>query len=361
MFKMKPVGQPQLQRCWQGQLSDYVTAIAWSPDGQILAASSAQGEVVLWREQQPLTLQPGQGASLNCLSFSEDGKFLAAGGQDGQVSLWQDQGGAWQLVGNLQHSSAWIDRLAWSPTTQQLAVSSGREVLIWQASANSTYQRVAQLSFGESSVLDLSWHPQGKSLAVSGYQGLKVWSAKNWAGEPEVMTVPSASLAIAWSPNGKYLAAGNLDRTLFVWERGNAHPWQMQGFPGKVRQLAWSGVPDAAGNALLASCSAEDLVAWQQDRDPEVGWRALVLNHHSAVVQAIAFQPHTLLLASAAADGQVALWQGAKRLTQVLEGAVQGFTSLAWHPRGHQLAAGGIQGEVLVWEQDARGQGFGKR
>jgi WD40 repeat protein len=359
MFNLKLVGQKQFQQCWQGQLSNYVTAIAWSPNGQILATSSAQGEVVLWQDRQPLILQPGQGAAINCLGFSADGQFLAAGGQEGQVKLWQAQSGKFQLVGDLQHSSAWIDRLAWSPTAPQLAVSSGREVLIWQAPA--TDQQVAQLSFGESSVLDLSWQPQGKSLAVSGYQGLKVWSAKNWASDPEVMTVPSASLAIAWSPNGKYLAAGNLDRTLLVWEWGNAHPWRMQGFPGKVRQLAWSGVSDSAGNALLASCSAEGLVAWQKDRDPEVGWRALVLDHHSAVVQAIAFQPRTLLLASAAEDGHVALWQGAQRLAQVLEGAAEGFACLAWHPQGQQLAAGGTQGEVLVWEQDSRGQGFGKR
>jgi WD40 repeat protein len=361
MFNLKTIDQKQFSQYWQGQLSDYVTAIAWSPDGQILAASSAQGEVVLWRDRQPLTLQPGRGFAINCLRFSHDGQFLAAGGQDGRVSLWQDRGGEFQLVGDLRHSSAWVDRLAWSPTTQQLAVNSGREVLIWQAQAGQTPQLEAQLSFGDSSVLDLDWHPQGKSLALGGYQGLKVWSARDWASDPEVMEVPSASLAVAWSPDGKYLAAGNLDRTLLVWERGHVHPWQMQGFPGKVRQLAWAKVPNSSGTALLASCSADGLVAWQKDSDPEVGWQALVLEHHIDVVEAIAFQPRTLLLASASVDGHLSLWQGARRLAQVLDGAAQGFACLAWHPQGDRLAAGGCQGEVLIWKQDSRGQGFGKR
>lgn len=61
------------------------------------------------------------------------------------------------------------------------------------------------------------------------------------------------------------------------------------------------------------------------------------------------------------ADGQVCLWQKAKRLAQVLHGATDGFSCLAWHPQGQQLAAGGQQGELLIWIKVMRGQGFGRR
>ncbi len=71
---------------WQGTLSDYVTAVAWLPSGQ-LAASSAAGEVVLWTQEALTPLQAGTEQSIDCLAFSQDGQFLAAGGQDGRVKI----------------------------------------------------------------------------------------------------------------------------------------------------------------------------------------------------------------------------------------------------------------------------------
>jgi WD40 repeat protein len=357
MFGIKVISQGQFRLHWQAMLSDYVNAIAWSADGQTLAASSALGEVVLVKDKELIPLRGIQGDSVDCLAFSHDNQFLAAGGQKGQIVIWQRQSDRYQQVETLEHPSVWIDQLAWSPTTNHLAFSMGQYVQVWNAQAK---QLETNLSFEASSILGMAWHPSGEYLALSGYQGIKVWSAQDWFADPQWLEIPSASIAIAWSPDGKYLASGNLDRTLLVWEWGIPHPWQMQGFPGKVRQLAWSDVTDKMGVPLLATCSAEGIVVWEKDTNPAVGWRATVLEHHSAVVQAIAFQPGSFLLTSASADGRVGLWRHAKQITQILEGALDGFTSLAWHPQGHQLAAGGKNGEFLIWVQETRGQGFRK-
>ena len=96
---MTPIlNSQQFDLHWRGMLSDYVTAIAWSPQGRILAVSSAAGEVMLWRDLLPsggevawplLPLQMADSQSINCLAFSKDGQFLAAGGQDGRVKIWR--------------------------------------------------------------------------------------------------------------------------------------------------------------------------------------------------------------------------------------------------------------------------------
>jgi len=342
---------------WQGSLNDYVTAIAWSPKGQRLAASSAAGEVALLdvETRSLLSVQAGEGQSLDCLGFSSDGQFLAAGGQDGCVKIWRLEAEP-TLVSAIDNAPAWIDRLAWNPKHNELAFSLGRYAQIWDVEASEV---IATLHFEASSVLDLAWHPQGEFLAVAGHRAVKTWSREDWNSDPTTWELTAASVAIAWSPNGDYLASGNMDRTLLVWQWGNPFPWQMQGFPGKVRQLAWSDVLTKTGAPLLVTSSQEGLVVWAKHPDESVGWGANVLNLHEEMVQAIAFQPGTALLASAASDGWVGLWQQASKVVQILEGAPQGFSCVAWQPGGQKIAAGGQNGELLVWSESSRAKGFG--
>jgi WD40 repeat protein len=146
-----------------------------------------------------------------------------------------------------------------------------------------------------------------------------------------------------------------------VWQWGVEHPWQMQGFPAKVSQLAWSDRPSPTGAPLLVASSGDDMVRWEKDRDEQIGWNATELKHHHEKISAIAFQPRSFLLASASKDGQLCLWHHAKTLSLTLEGATNGFSCLAWCPPGHQLAAGGQSGELFIWSRIVRGQGFGQR
>lgn len=356
---MKTKTQLQFEHTWGGELSDYITAIAWSPDGRYLAASSAAGEVSLFAAPtfQATSLQGETGQSVDYLAFSHDGQFLAIGGQDGQVKVWSLLSALPEPIAQLENKSVWVDRLCWSPTTHELAFSLGKYVQVWDVD---TQEVVTTLNFGASTVLDLDWRRDGKYLALAGYQGARVWNTADWDADEEALEIPSATVAIAWSPDNQFIAQGNLDNSLTVIEWGNPSPWLMRGFPGKVRQLAWSQVPTKIGVPMLASCSGGTVVVWERDRDERVGWANRVLGNHEATVQAIAFQPGSLLLASAAEDGWVALWHRGNRLIQGLTGASDGFSCLTWHPQGHQLAAGGRNGELLVWSQTMRGQGFGR-
>ncbi|GAB4174637.1 MAG: PD40 domain-containing protein [Coleofasciculaceae cyanobacterium] len=347
-------------------LSEYVTGLAWSPDDQVLAVSSAAGEVMLCRNLPNqkgnsltlLPLQQGNEQSVDCLAFSQKGQFLAAGGQDGRVNIWRIEPEKSQLIATLENAPAWVDTLSWSPTSNHLAFCLGRYVQVWDADAGEV---AATLNFEASSVLGMCWHPDGQHLAVCGDRGVKIWNASSWDDDPSTLALPSASVAIAWSPDGKYLAAAALDNTLTVWEWGYLDPWVMRGFPGKIRNLAWSKPVTAIGVPRLAVSSVEGVVVWEMHADPRVGWDGRLLKAHEGMVQALAFQPGTFLLASAADDGCICLWQKAKQVVQTLPGAPDGFSCLAWHPGGHQLAAGGQNGELLIWSKSTSGTGFGGR
>ena len=343
---------------WRKTLTDYVTAIAWSPGGAWLAASSGAGEVVKYdaKTGEITLLQEAQGESVDALAISADGAFVAAGGQAGTVWIWRLDSDLPTLVTTLKNPRTWIEHLQWNPKYPELAFSLGRYVQVWDATTQSV---ITTLNFEASSALDLAWRPQGDRLSVGGNQSVKTWQRQDWDDDPTVQEVGGASGAIVWSPEGTYLASGNNDCSVIVWEDGNPYPWRMRGVPGKVRQLAWSMAKTAIGAPLLAAISGESVVVWTKDRDPSVGWNPQVLDAHQGIVRAIAFHPQSLLLASAAEDGCLYLWHQGSRLAQMLQDVTAGFSCLAWNPQGGAIAAGDSHGDVLVWAKTIAGKGFG--
>jgi len=324
------------------KLTDYITALAWLPQGKVLVATSAAGEVMLWENGELISLQNSTGKSLDCAAFSADGKYLAVGGQDGQVKIWRGK----ELVTTLNKSPIWVERLAWNQTSNQLALSLGRCIQIWDVDKA---ESIVTLDFDSSSALCIDWRSDGKYLAVSGYKGVKIWHTQDWEEEPFIFSMPTVSVTMAWSGDGKYLASGNMDRTIAILDWEGTEPWVIGGFPGKIRQLAWSNRPSQQEAPFFASSSVEGIVIWEKSLDPAIGWSARVLNNHVDIVRAIAFAPNSSLLASAGADGWLCLWNEAQEVSQILTGVSAGFSTLAWDNDGELIAAGGDKGELIIW------------
>ncbi|MEM6432811.1 MAG: WD40 repeat domain-containing protein [Cyanobacteria bacterium P01_D01_bin.115] len=359
MLSVKPLVELQIQR----SLSEYITALVWSPVGHRLAIASGAGEVVLWQEDfQETILQTANGASIDALGFSGDGQWLAAAGQAGEVMLWRLSDDLSELVETLTWGSAWIDRLQWHPHHPWLACNCGRAVHIWSADQGETLTTLEL----PAAVQDLGWSPDGTHLAVSAQQQVYIWDASRWSSPQYLWELMSASRALKWSPEGAYLASANQDNSvgILTWDNVRALkqspddptdlPVLLRGFPSKARQLAWADIPDADRSPILAIATRDLVAMWMLI--PDEGWQSWVLDLHQGTVLDVAFQPQTGLLASLSDRGWVLLWQAAVEPAQLLEGAEQGFSCLTWHPTGEYLAAGGQQGEVLVWSlcPDAR-------
>ena len=70
--------------------SGVVTALAFSPDGRLLATASISGEVLLWNPQEGTeeARLSEQYARVRSIVFSPDGRLLAAGSEDGFIRIW---------------------------------------------------------------------------------------------------------------------------------------------------------------------------------------------------------------------------------------------------------------------------------
>ena len=346
--------EPILEFTFQTTLTDYVSAIAWSPIGNTLAAASISGEVYLLKSLVGVSLCLATGKSINALAFSFDGKWLAAGGFDGNITLWRMDGATAEIADTLE-SGYWIDKLVWSSTCNHLAFNLDKTVQIWDADRS---ELVTEL-LGNNTPQDLAWSPDGKHLAIAFKNDVKIWNTQNWRDRLYQWELNSPASSLSWSPHGDYLACAIYDRSIGVLDWSKVKylqeeeideqdmPTRMSGFPGKIRKLAWADLPDTVDfPPLLAASTTEIVTMWL--KTPE-DWDSWVLELSSGNVLDIAFQPQSGVLASLAEDGWIVLWQAAVEAEQVLDGAAEGFSCLAWHPTGCRLAAGGVQGELFVW------------
>ena len=70
-----------------------ILCVAFSPQGDLLAAGTMTGEIRLWDATSGIPLQTFQGHTdwVRSVAFSPDGKTLASGSEDQTVRLWESE------------------------------------------------------------------------------------------------------------------------------------------------------------------------------------------------------------------------------------------------------------------------------
>lgn len=351
-MQLKPLLTEQLRIA----LSDYVTAIAWSPTDNHLVAATGSGEIQYIQDFTPELLQAPTEQSIDAIAFSADGRWFAAGGQAGCITLWKLPLHSLHCPAHtLDCGSTWIERLSWHPTHSYLAFLQGKTLQIWDAE-RATFKQVIELAERPQ---DVQWSPAGDVLAIALKTNVQIWNPFQSAAPLYQWELTATPITLNWSTDGHYLACAIYDQSIGIlhWSKlRHANPEAtdpqdlpvlMRGFPGKVRALAWADIPDSDTSPMLAVATREVVAMWLLI--PEEGWQSWVLDLHSEIVLDVVFQPKTGTLASVSDDGWLILWQLAIEAMQILEGVTEGFSCLAWHSSGQYLAAGGQQGELLVW------------
>src|SRR5579859_4290744 len=114
--------------------SDYISAVAWSPDGKRIASASGDHTAQVWDASNGghvLTYR-GHASDVLALAWSPNGQYIATGGLDATVQIWNAATGA-TVYTYRGHNDAVFD-VAWSPEGQRIAsASNDGTVQIWKA------------------------------------------------------------------------------------------------------------------------------------------------------------------------------------------------------------------------------------
>ena len=330
---------------WHAKLDDFITTLAWSPEGTRVAAGSVSGQVAIYDAVKGNAIHLFEKAhedGCDALAWRPDGNALATAGRDGTWKLWDTSDG--KLLAEHEAGALWAEHLAWSgkpvgETGHLLALGAGSKVTLW----NEKGEQVGKaLPFGKT-IADLAWILGGGTLAVAYISGVSLRDPAT-GGEERAFPARDPILKMAFSPSGKWLLTGNQDCTVHVWNTDNGSEMHMRGYATKVRQLAWH-----RGSRWLATGGGEAVSVWDcSGRGPE-GRTPILLEWHTDMVSALHYQPTGDWLASGARDGSIAVWTPTQRTNRVSGAKISsGVTCLAWSPNGTLLAATGEGGEIQM-------------
>jgi WD40 repeat protein len=197
-------------------------AVAFSPDGTMLATLGADGTARIWdvATQQPdgaaMTVD-GPGTTGGAVAFSPDGRTLATAGASGQVELWSLA--TRQRLGKPMPAGQGITMLAFSPGGATLATAaSGGSVRLWNVS---TQQEIgAPMTADAQPVYAVAFGPGGRTLATAGGDGsVRIWAV---ATQQEIGAPMTAGIqpvyAAAFGPGGGTLATAGGDGAARTWD-----------------------------------------------------------------------------------------------------------------------------------------------
>jgi WD40 repeat protein len=368
-----------------------VTAVAFSPDGKVLASGGWDDMVRLWdvKTGEELRKVVAHKAMVAAVAFSSDGKFLASrGGLDGIVRIWDPATGAeLRKFEALSKINPWrfnrATALAFAPDGKTLAVGDAKVIRLFDPA---TGKQTGTLDAHPSTTC-VAYSADGKTLASGGIDGNDKHSLRLWdvatGKELRRCELPKDEPPIdaAFSPDGKSLAAVIEEDDLRVFDVATGKPLHRLGhyWPSRVA-FAPDGkaLVSARGPVLRLWDPATGKELFQQFEGHQSSVSAAVISPDGKMiatagdgvrlwdaatgkpsrrieakgrVAVLAFSPDGKTLAYAGTDRLVHLWDvTAAKAAGELKGHKHQLCGLAFSPDGKTLASGDVQATVRLWD-----------
>jgi WD40 repeat protein len=342
-------------------------SLAISVNGKIVAFICNDQCIRLWdavagkeltsiAHQQPANGQPAFFG--NIVAFSPDSKSIAVGGNDGNrtvVRFWEAPTGKELQQWNLAQNTG-IMALLFSPDGKNVAVRDGNQItrILDALSGKELRQFQGRANFGTYSD---SFAPDGKTFASANGDQIHLEEVSTGKETRQIKANHLGVSALAYSPDGKWLASGGMNNMIRLWETASAKEHVLGGgHRGGIFLTAYS--PDGKN---IATVSADYSVRlWDADTGMEIRRFERTPpqnpnnNNGGEYPQGngagVAFSRDGKTLAAAWTDGllQIWDWHSGKEIGKFHDSKGQFATFLTFSPDNKTLATGRQDGLIQL-------------
>jgi WD40 repeat protein/serine/threonine protein kinase len=316
-------GVPPARRRWEWHHLDRLC------HADLLTVAGRPGRVAISHDGTRL-LAPGSDGTVNLLDASTGRVVLTVRGDGAALAISRDGTRIATRVGDRNNTAL----RPVQPTT----------ILLWDAH---TGERIAERVDGlNPAIISLAFSPDGKVLAAAGFRGeVKLWDTNRLGdpnSEPRILTHSGVISGVAFSPDGRRFAASSLDGPVIVWEVESGRAIALRGHSGGTTDVAFSH-----DGAVIATVGNDRAVRiW----DAASGRELRQLLGHTDAVHGVAFRPDGRCVASAGLDQTIRVWDTEiGRELYTLRGHGGGVSGVAYSPDGARLASASIDGTVKIW------------
>jgi Planctomycete cytochrome C/WD domain, G-beta repeat len=301
-----------------------VTAVAFSPDGKVLA-SSGYHEVILWNPQDGKILRriANVAERVYDIDFSPDGKTLAVAagtpGQVGEAKRFNVADG--RLLADYFTTNDSVFAVAFSPNGKRLATAGAdRGIRVFDVA---TKKQLVLIEDHADWVMGIAWSPDGTKLAsASRDKTSKVFDVTERKIDPTAVALGTTSpnvlkgeslatfnshgqpvFDVAFSPDGKSVITSGADKQVRVWNPANAKQIRaIGGFGDQVFRIA------VTKDGEVASSSADKTARLHKLAN---GKAVRTFGGHGDWVYSVAINPATKRLATGTYDGEIHIFNTA--------------------------------------------------